>query len=262
MFSNPSKMTEGDPATQTRVFGKRVFHLETTESTNSYAASILADGIHEGTVVMAEEQTAGRGRSGRIWSSEKGKNLTFSIILRPKVPPASIGVISLYAALAVAEAIRDITGKPAHCKWPNDVLIDGRKLCGILSETSIEGGMLTSVIVGIGLNVNQTEFPPAIQPAPTSLRLAAGKSFDRVGVLSSVLDRLEKRYADLQSQRFAEIIRAWESMAAMMGSEIRVATHDGVLEGVARGIAEDGGLIVRTNGTDRKVLAGDITINS
>jgi len=245
-----------------KVFGKKVIHLDTTESTNSYAASLLANGTEEGTVVLAEEQTAGRGRSGRVWSSEKGKNLTFSIILKPKVPPASIGVISLYAALGVAEAVRDITGKPAHCKWPNDVLIDGRKLCGILSESNIEGEKLSSVVVGIGLNVNQTEFPADIKPPPTSLRLAAGKTFDRISVLSSVLDRLEKRYEDLQSQRFDVIIRAWESLATMMGSEIQVATHEGVLRGVASGIAEDGGLIVRTNGTDRKILAGDITIIS
>ena len=245
-----------------KLFGKKVIHLDTTDSTNSYAASILVAGIDEGTVVIAEEQTAGRGRSGRVWSSEKGKNLTFSIILKPKVPPASIGVISLYAALGVAEAVRDLTGMSAHCKWPNDVLIAGRKLCGILSDTSIEGGSLTSVVVGIGLNVNQTEFPSEIQPAPTSLRLAAGRTFDRIKVLSSVLDRLEQRYSDLQSQRFDAIIRAWESMATMMGSEIRIAMHNGVLAGVASGIAEDGGLIVRTNGTDRKVLAGDVTIIS
>jgi len=245
-----------------KVFGKKVVHLDTTESTNSYAASILADGIAEGTVVIAEEQTAGRGRSGRVWSSEKGQNLTFSIILKPKVPPASIGVISLYAALGVAEAVRDITGMPADCKWPNDVLLSGRKLCGILSDASIEGGTLSSVVLGIGLNVNQTEFPPEIRPTPTSLRLATGRWFDRVNVLSSVLERLESRYEDLQSQRFDAIIRAWESMASMMGGEIRIATHDGVLAGIARGIAEDGGLIVRTNGTDRKILAGDITIIS
>ncbi|SRR2546426_5642982 len=257
-------MTEVDIAKQMKmkVFGKKVIHLDTAESTNSYAASILSNGIDEGTVVIADEQTAGRGRAGRVWTSEKGKNLTFSIILNPKVPPASIGVISLYAALGVAEAIRDITGMPAECKWPNDVLMGGRKLCGILSDASIEGGTLTSVVVGIGLNVNQTDFPPEIRPAPTSLRLAAGKWFDRVSVLSSVLERLESRYADLQSQRFDVIIKAWENMAPMMGSEIKIATHDGGLAGVARGIAEDGGLIVRTNGTDRKVLAGDITVTS
>src|SRR2546421_10147451 len=105
-------MTEGDIAKQRNVklFGKKVIHLDSTDSTNSHAASILANGIDEGTVIIAEEQTAGRGRSGRVWSSEKGKNLTFSIILKPKVPPTSLGVISLYAALGVAEAVRDLTG--------------------------------------------------------------------------------------------------------------------------------------------------------
>lgn len=240
------------------IFGKRTISLETIDSTNTYAASVLESGADEGTVVVAEQQSAGRGRQGGVWTSEKGKNLTFSIILKPDSPAEFGGIISLYAALSVAEAIRSLAGITPECKWPNDVLVGGRKICGILSEVNLDHGRIVSAIVGIGLNVNQTLFPRRIQPPPTSLMLATGRAFDLNIVLPAVLERLELRYADLRARRHDAIIREWKRLSTTIGQRLTVRAGNRAVRGLATGIAEDGGLLVDVNGTVRKILAGVI----
>jgi BirA family biotin operon repressor/biotin-[acetyl-CoA-carboxylase] ligase len=239
----------------------RVVSLETTDSTNRYASSLLASGAEEGTVVVAEEQTAGRGRQGKAWFSEKGLNLTFSLILKPDAPAASAGIISLYAALSVAEGTSAIAGISPECKWPNDLLSGGRKFCGILSEAVFDRGRLASVVVGIGLNVNQTKFPPAIQPPPTSLAIETGRTFELTSLLSALLDSLEKNYQTLRSGDYGTIIREWTLRSATIGRLVTVRSGDRLISGTATKIAEDGGLMIRSNGTETKVVAGDVTMD-
>ena len=244
---------------RTALFDRKIFSLKAVDSTNSYASSLLHTGAEEGTVIVAQVQTAGRGRQGRVWESEEGKNLTFSIILKPDTPAEFSGIISLYAALSVAEVLRALAGITPECKWPNDVLAGGRKLCGILSEATLDRGRVASAIVGIGLNVNQTHFPSSIQPPPTSLLLATGRPFDLKVVLSALLERLEFRYSDLRSRRYDTIIAEWKSLSTTIGRALAVPVGNRMLSGLATGIAADGGLLVQVDGVEKKILAGDIT---
>jgi len=244
---------------RTTVLGRKIISLETVDSTNSYASSLPERVTEQGTVVVAEEQTAGRGRQGRVWDSQKGKNLTFSIILKPDLPAEYSGIISLYAALCVAEALRLLAGITPECKWPNDVLAGGRKLCGILSESTLDRGRVARAIVGIGLNVNQTLFPSSIQPPPTSLLLATGRPFDLKIVLSAVLERLDFRYSELCSGRYGTIIGEWKRYSTTIGQTLSVSLGNRVVRGLATGIAADGGLLVQVDGIERKILAGEIT---
>jgi BirA family transcriptional regulator, biotin operon repressor / biotin---[acetyl-CoA-carboxylase] ligase len=242
------------------IIGGKVIWLESVDSTNSHARSLLDSGAEEGSVVVASEQTAGRGRQGRVWISEKGKNLTFSLILKPDLPAELGGLISLYASLSVAEAVESLTGLTPECKWPNDVLLGGRKICGILSESNIDGGRVASTIVGIGLNVNQTLFPSDLKPSPTSMQLATGRPYDLTAVLTALLERLESRYTDLRSAPPGTIIREWKNHSTTIGRNLTVRTGNQTVRGLATGLAADGGLLVQVDGTERKISAGDISL--
>ncbi|HEY6192933.1 MAG TPA: biotin--[acetyl-CoA-carboxylase] ligase [Bacteroidota bacterium] len=254
-------MTGPEKGTKTARFGKQIISLDTVDSTNSFARSLLESGAGEGSVVVAGEQTAGRGRQGRVWSAEKGKNLTFSLILKPGLPAELSGLISLYASLSVAEAIGSLTGLTLECKWPNDVLMAGLKVCGILSESSIDRGRVASAIVGIGLNVNQTLFPPELKSAATSLQLIAGRPFELHIVLASLLERLERRYPDLLDHESGTIPREWINHSGTIGRNLTVRTENQTVSGLATGLAADGGLLLLAGGIERKISAGDISIH-
>ncbi|MBI3766348.1 MAG: biotin--[acetyl-CoA-carboxylase] ligase [Ignavibacteriales bacterium] len=157
-------------STQSKIIGKNIHTFDLLDSTNLKAKSLLQEGEEEGTIVIAEEQTAGRGRMGRSWVSERGKNLTFSVVLKPQISPESIGIVSLYGGLAVAEAIQDQSHLHPECKWPNDVLLNGKKCCGILSEAVFKQGSLVGVVMGIGINVNQRVFTRELRATATSVR--------------------------------------------------------------------------------------------
>jgi BirA family biotin operon repressor/biotin-[acetyl-CoA-carboxylase] ligase len=237
---------------------RKIVSLDSVDSTNAYAAS-LSD-AEEGTVVVAQEQTAGRGRLGRSWLSEKGKNLTFSVILKPGSPAEIGGLVSLLAGLAVAETLGSVGGLSPECKWPNDVLLGGRKVCGILTESTITGGTLTRAIVGIGLNVNQTAFPGDLQPPPTSLMIETGHEFNLTAVLSALLGTLERRYSDFRTGKYDTIIREWKKLSTTIGQTLSIKTGEGEIRGLATGVAPDGALLVEVNGSQRKIHAADITI--
>ncbi|MBI1803836.1 MAG: biotin--[acetyl-CoA-carboxylase] ligase [Ignavibacteriae bacterium] len=241
----------------TRTFGRRIFSFDSIDSTNSFAKNIAHE-VEEGTLVIAEEQTAGRGRLGRSWQSERENNLTFSIIIKPDILAEHLGVLSLYAGLAVTEALQAQTQLVPHCKWPNDVLIGGKKCCGILSESTLAREKATSVVIGIGINVNQSSFPDDI--LATSLSLEAGRVFDRVNVLAAVLAKLEEWYRCIRMQEYTRIIDAWKSHAPMLGRHMRIKHNDDVLEGIARRIETDGSLILQSNGRELKLTAGDVSI--
>ena len=245
---------------RTKIFGRKLFCFETVDSTNLYAKSLMEQEFEEGILVIAENQTAGRGRLGRTWQSESGKNLTFSILLKPKISPESVGVLSMYASLAVAEAIQEISALAPECKWPNDVLVDEKKLCGILSEAVFHHEKLSGVIIGIGLNVNQTAFLPPLERSATSLALVLGSVFDRVQVLTCILQKLELWYAYLQRGQLQEILSQWQKHTTMFGKELAIDEQGRQMKGIAKSLDIDGGLIVSVNGIEKKILAGDVTI--
>ena len=255
-------MTEDQirPCLKTKRFGQTIYTFDTIDSTNAYAKSLISRGCSEGTLVIAEEQSQGRGRAGRSWFSEKGNNLTFSIILKPKIRPDSIGIISLYASLAVAQSIEKITHLIPECKWPNDVLLSGKKVCGILSEGVFDGGQLSYTIMGIGMNVNQTVFPDEIKTTATSLSLCAGINYDRLQVLAVVIEQLEILYEKILLRQLGEILVSWKKYCNFFGKKIMVDQRGTAVSGTAITIGDDGGLILQVDGIEKKILAGDITI--
>jgi BirA family biotin operon repressor/biotin-[acetyl-CoA-carboxylase] ligase len=244
---------------RTKTFGRTIHTFETIDSTNSYARSIAAE-APEGTIVIAEHQTHGRGRLGRQWHASAGKNLTFSLIIRPTLPPSSAGLISLYASLGVAKAIESSTGVAARCKWPNDVLAGGRKLSGILSEVVISPPERFSVVIGIGVNVFETEFPPELRQSATSIALAGGKAGDRSSVLCAILEELEQSYHLLDGTKGAELIAAWSARSPMLGAAIEIAQNGGVVRGTATCLAEDGRLVVENAEGTHYIVAGDASL--
>jgi BirA family biotin operon repressor/biotin-[acetyl-CoA-carboxylase] ligase len=250
------------PRLSTRTFGRTLFPHEILDSTNARAKALAMEGVSHGAVVIAESQSAGRGRLGRAWQSEPGSNLTFSVILRPTISPDRLGLLSLYASLAVAKGVEAVTGLKPTCKWPNDLLLASKKFCGILSEAVLSGPDVSSVVVGIGINVNQAAFQEELAGRATSLCLAAGGPIDRFGLLAEVLLRLEEEYDAVQRGDFGNIVREWKARTSLFGSEVSVDRQGTLLRGTASRLADDGGLIISTNGEEIKLLSGDVTVIS
>jgi BirA family biotin operon repressor/biotin-[acetyl-CoA-carboxylase] ligase len=253
---------EIQPYIMSQILGRKIFTYDVIDSTNLKAKSLIQQGEEEGAVVIAENQTAGRGRLNRVWISEPKKNLTFSIIIKPKILPERFGILSLYVGLSVAEAIESVTKFRPTCKWPNDVLLKGKKFCGILSEAVFKEGILDGVIIGIGINVNQSVFSLELQPTATSLFLSTGKEYDRFKILASVLERLECYYLEIQAGTLAGVLEGWKKYSTMFGKEITMNCDKHPVKGIAQRIDDDGGLILLTIKGEEKFLAGDITLCS
>ena len=164
---------------KTRVFGNKIYTFDSVDSTNNCARAVAACGAAEGTIIITEHQTAGKGRLGRHWQAEPNQNLMFSLVLRPNVSPESINLLPLYVAVAVSDAIENATGLKVECKWPNDILYNGKKVAGILIEGSIKQNAVEYVVIGIGINVNQMKFDGDLTTKASSLRLECQKEIDR-----------------------------------------------------------------------------------
>jgi BirA family biotin operon repressor/biotin-[acetyl-CoA-carboxylase] ligase len=235
---------------------------DVVDSTNLRALDLLRQGEEEGTLVITEEQTAGRGRRGNIWSSEKGKNLLFSLIIKPRDGRDSPGLISLTAALSVAQAVVALYDFSPDCKWPNDVLSGGKKFCGILPESISRGGEIFGISLGIGINVNQTDFPPEISDKTISLCMLAGRELDRYDLLAGILAELENNFRRLGDGHKHRILLDWKSFSSQLGRKVSVNADGKKLEGIAEDVADDGGLIIRDKDKLIKILAGDISYDT
>ena len=240
-----------------------VFHyLETVDSTNHVALRLAQEGAPEGTVVMADRQTAGKGRLQRVWQSPPGCNIYLSVILRPTASPPEASRITLLSGVAIAEAIASICPAGVTIKWPNDVLIRGRKVCGILAEMATVGGS-RAVILGIGLNVNirREDFDPGHRDMATSLFEETGRTHSREDVVFLLCEWLERSYESFRCTGFAPIREKWIARSDMTGKRIRVLFRDEVQEGVMAGIDLDGKLLLNDGQGDvRRITAGDVTI--
>jgi BirA family transcriptional regulator, biotin operon repressor / biotin---[acetyl-CoA-carboxylase] ligase len=246
----------------TRWLGRAYEWHASCDSTNDLAAARAKTGGGEGLVVAADVQRAGRGRLGRSWHSPAGENLYLSILLRPVRPAAEIPPVTLLAGAAVAAALAGLGFRP-RLKWPNDVqvVVGGapRKVAGILTEMSSEGGRVGHVVVGVGVNVNATGFPPELSERATSLRLIAGRAFDRADVLAAVLAAFEPLYDQFRADGPAAAGAAWQMYAAL-GERCRVSTPGQPLEGIAIGVDPDGALRLRDDaGQVHRVLSGEIS---
>jgi BirA family transcriptional regulator, biotin operon repressor / biotin---[acetyl-CoA-carboxylase] ligase len=249
------------PALQGTLFGSRLEHYFKIGSTNSAAMAAAAAGAPEGTVLLAEEQTAGRGRGAHTWHSVRSAGIYCSVILRPALPPSDVLVLSLAAGLAVYSAVEQ-TGRTANLdlKWPNDLLIDGKKFCGILTEMTAEATHVRHIVVGVGLNVNHRSFPADLQETATSLRLATGTEWSRIELTTALLKSLDREYRGLldgATGRESILRRFAERSSYVRGKEIRVEDNEG-FEGATAGLDSQGFLQVQTAHGVRTVLSGTI----
>lgn len=241
-------------------FCKKVYSFETIDSTNSCARALASNGAAEGTLVVAESQTAGRGRFGRAWVAEAGENLIFSLVLRPDIPPDQVNLLPLVIAVAVARGIRRAVSLPVYCKWPNDLLLHGKKFAGILLESAFGRPGVEYVIVGIGINVNQRIFPENLRARATSLALEGGQPVNRLRLFHAVLEALEQEYDTFSSSTDQDILSAWLSLAPIIGKRVTADMQGVVVSGTVSGISPDGGLQLHTDAGAITLFAGDVTI--
>jgi len=232
--------------------------LDVTDSTQSEVKRRATGGAPEGTVVTARHQRAGRGRRGHDWWDAPGQSLLVSVLLRPGGSPAVAPQLSLVGGLAVADALADAASVAARIRWPNDLLVDGRKVCGILAEAASDGmGRLDHVILGIGINLNQTGFPPTLRERATSLGLVTGRAYAAEPVLVAVLAHLGRRYAEWRAGGFAALRTAWLERSTVPGQLVRLP-HSG--EGPAVDVGDDGVLLARAiDGHLLRIVSGEAT---
>lgn len=243
-------------------FTSQILLFDSLPSTNLEAAKRATEGASEGLCVVANEQTAGRGRLQRQWISPKGAGLYFSILLRPRIDQTTWPLITLMTAVAMHDALLDACALETDIKWPNDILVNGKKLCGILAET-IETSMGRAVVVGVGINLTNKSFPDELISIATSVEAATGKSPEREAVLETFVNCFAGNYQLLQKPAGPDgIVAAWCARSSYaQGKRIRVADGDESLVGITRGLERDGALRVETDGGEiRIVRAGDVTV--
>lgn len=263
IVSVPEKVSPNEIALglKTTTLGKHIHYEDTVESTQKIALRLSLEGAEEGTVVIAEEQTGGRGRLGRQFYSPKYTGIWMSIILRPTLPPQKAPQLTLVTAVAIVQAIEKITALRPEIKWPNDILINGKKATGILTELQAESDRIDSVIIGIGLNVNQKkeDFPEELRSIATSLFIESGKKVNRAELTRQLLLELENLYFLYLKEGFLPIKHLWESYAVSIGKMITARMLNGILRGKALGITEDGVLLMEDEkGEVHQIYSADI----
>lgn len=248
---------------QTRWLGHNICYRDSIDSTNTLAKGLANEGCPNGLVVVAEEQGAGKGRLSRGWISPYAKGIWFSVVLKPPFLPQEASKCTLLAAVAVVKAVNKIAGVHAAIKWPNDILLMGRKLVGILTEMNAEFGHINYVVIGTGINTNATpdDYPEDVKDIAVSVADAATEQFTRVDLLCDILKNMEDLYEKALLDGFAPILEEWRKYSCTLGQEVKVMAPDCTYFGKAEDIDEDGLLIVRkVDGTLEKVMAGDVSI--
>lgn len=264
-LTNPETMynkRELEQGLKTKTMGQTIYFYEETDTTNNRARELALEGAPEGTLVVAEKQTAGRGRRGKVWESPLGTGIWMSLVLRPQIMPAEASVLTLLCGLATAEAIEAETGLSAGIKWPNDILINGKKAVGILTEMDCEMSEVHFVIPGIGINVNTASFPPEIAEIATSLYLECGKTVSRRRLVHKVLERLEEHYETfLRTGSFAAMLEDYRKRCITLGKEVHVLGREPFFA-EALDITPEGELLVRRadNGKEEVVFSGEVSI--
>ena len=237
--------------------GCEIVYFDETDSTNRQARMLAMDGAKHGTLVIADTQSAGRGRRGRGWISPAGEGIFMSLIVRPDVAPSQVAKMSLTLALAVGRAIEKVTGLDARIKWPNDIVIGGRKICGLLLEMDATAEKINSIVAGVGINVHQTAFDEEIAHTASSLDLLAGRRMSRSEIVRAFLAEFERAMA-LDD---AAMMDEYRTRSATIGQRVQVIALDGTYTGTAQGITESGSLLVEDEtGALREVLAADVSV--
>jgi len=248
---------------KTKVIGRDIRVFEETTSTNDVIEKLARDRVKEGAVVFAESQTRGRGRLGRKWMSPTHKGLWFSVLLRPKLSPQETTQLTVASATALRRAIRNVTGLSADIKWPNDLLVGGKKIVGILTEMSAEVDRVRHVILGIGVDVNQdaAEFAPELRKTATSLKIELGEEISRAELATEILRELDTDYARICGGKFPQVADEWEAGCATIGQKVSVQMGVRMIRGCAESLDDDGALLVRTeHGHLERIIGGDVAL--
>ena len=260
----PDTIAEEEVASrlQTERMGRQIRYFSRIDSTNQYAKRIAEEGAPDGTLIIADEQTAGKGRSGRTWVTPPAEAIAFTLLLRPKLSPDRISMVTLVMGLAVTNAVNSLYGVSAGIKWPNDVVIKGRKLCGILTEMSAEVRQVNYIVIGVGINANLTSFPEEIREIATSLRLELSRDINRAELIARVMAEFERLYAEFEAQGdLGAVMQEYNELCLNAGSKVRVLDPNGEYTGTSRGINSMGELLVETeDGQMQEVYAGEVSV--
>ncbi len=261
----PDTIAEEEIASRlkTERMGKKICYFSIIDSTNQYAKRIGEDGAPDGTLVIADEQTAGKGRSGRHWVTPPKTAIAFTLLLRPTLPPSHISMVTLVMGLAVCNAVRQLYHLPVGIKWPNDVVIEGRKICGILTEMSAEMDGVHYIVIGVGINTNLTAFPDEIRDVATSLQLQLGHPVDRAEVLCRVIELFEQYYDMFEKDGdLGQLQETYNEELLNLNEKVRVLDPKGEYTGTALGIDPEGQLMVRRDDTEEivKVWSGEVSV--
>ena len=251
----------------TKWAGRKLYYFDVTGSTNNDAKRLAEEGDPHGTVVVADIQNAGKGRRGRKWQTLPGTALSFTLLLRPEFSPDKASMLTLVMALSVAEAVKDVTGAEAAIKWPNDIVMNKKKICGMLTEMTMTTEMdeIQYIVVGAGINVNNStieEFEEEIRTSATSLKMETGRQIDRAGLLQNVLARFEENYGTfLETLDLSRLREAYQKHLQGVGCEVRVLDPAGEYTGISQGINDKGELVVvKEDGEKVQVYAGEVSV--
>jgi BirA family biotin operon repressor/biotin-[acetyl-CoA-carboxylase] ligase len=258
-----SKVRDRETFTPPKIIGRDIRVFEQTTSTNDVIERLARDGVKEGAIVFAESQTKGRGRLGRAWMSPARKGLWFSVLLRPDLRPQETTRLTVASATALRRAIQSETGLDPEIKWPNDILIRGRKVAGILTELSAELDRVKHVILGIGVDVNLStnEFPAELRKTATSLKIETGKTISRPELATTILRELDHDYAHVCGNFFADVADEWEAHCTTIGRAVTIQIGGRRVRGRAESLDDDGALLLRTeHGHLERITGGDVTL--
>lgn len=248
----------------TKILGKEILHYDSISSTNDIAKEWALKKEKEGLVIIGEEQLKGRGRRGRNWESPKGTGIWMSILLRPDISPKDGPKFTLLSAVAVTKAIKEVTGIEGKIKWPNDIIINNKKVCGILTEMNAEIDFINYVIIGIGINVNgaREDFPKEVQHRAISLSQVKGELVSRKEIVRKILENIENYYLEfIQSMDFSDILEEWKGLSCNLGKEVRAIVKGREIIGQAIDINKDGSLILKTkDGEAVEIIYGDVKV--
>ena len=263
IISYPKKISENTLSwgLDTKWLGKTIIHRESLSTTQRLAHELALDGADHGTIVIADEQTEGKGRSHRAWHSKKGKGIWMSFILRPAILPYLAPQLTLLTATVLAKVFDQYESIKPQIKWPNDILINGKKLAGILTEMQAEQDSVLYVIIGMGININQVteELPKDLQSKATSLKLETGQNLDMLPIIQDIIETFEAKYTEFIDNGFNQVKQTWENYGFKLKERLQIKTGNQLFEGIFLGIAEDGALLAKKeNGTVEKIYSAEI----
>ena len=263
LLSAPDIMdqTELESIHATEWAGCEIYYFDSIDSTNTKAKELAEEGHPSGTLVVADRQTAGKGRRGRSWESPTGIGIFMTLMLKPEINPNNASMLTLVAAMATTRAIRRVTSVPAMIKWPNDIVMNGKKVCGILTEMSAQFDYINHIVIGIGINVHNEDFPEEIAKTASSLYLESGQHIHRASLIEAFLEEFEDVYAEyLKTEDMEGLQKEYDAMLVNRGRQVRVLDPKEPFEGKAMGITKKGELIVDTWESRKLVSSGEVSV--